>query len=109
MFSQRFGTTGYDAFYAGLQHQGHFELVDDPASADLVFEFGIRAANADNAQRFELTIVDAKTHFPLWSLVEGFDYVGSRQAAEKSFSRHIDHLVALIGKLATSSTQMVGP
>ena len=96
MYSQAFGSKGYDSFYGALQSWGRYQLVDDPADAELIFEFGVRAANAENFQHFELTLVDAKTHFPLWSFVEGFDYVGRKETAEKNFNRHIDHLVGLV-------------
>ena len=106
MYSQAFGTKGYDTFYAALESWGHYQLVDDPADADLVFEFGVRAANADNFQRFELTLVDAKTRFPLWSFVEGFDYFKSpHETAEQKFNRHIDHLVGLIRAIYETPTK----
>jgi hypothetical protein len=90
------GTRGYDAFYAALASWGRYQLVDDPADADLIFEFSVQEERA----RFELTLVDAKTRIPLWSCLEGFDSTSLRESAVKNFNRHIDHLVGLVKQLS---------
>src|ERR1019366_1251204 len=99
-YSQNVGTRGYDTFYASLASWGRYQLVDDPADADLVFEFGVRDANSNIFCRFELTLLDARTRIPLWSFVEGDSDTGRKEKSVKDFNRHIEHLVGLVKELA---------
>src|SRR5215475_1656807 len=59
----------YNAFYAEMKSWGRYDLVDSPADAELIFEIGFSAPIIDEGQsavtngpRFDLAIVDAKTH-----------------------------------------------
>jgi hypothetical protein len=56
-------TQPYNLFYAAMKTWGRYELVAGPGDADLVFELHFTGC-------FELTIVDAKTHFTLWPVSE---------------------------------------
>ena len=103
------GSKAYDSFYAGLQAWGHYQLVNDPADADIVFEISVRSQGGENnlsgnGLRFDLLILDARTHFTLWRFVEGFDYTELRPSArEPNFRRHMDHLLKLVKGLAEGS------
>jgi hypothetical protein len=109
-FSQDLGMRAYESFYQGLQTWGHYQLVDDPADADLVFEIAVRSQEggsnnqAGNTLRFDLLLVDARTHFTLWRFVEGFDYFSPREAGrEKNFNRHMEHLITLVRSLSAGT------
>jgi hypothetical protein len=112
-FSQDLGVKAYESFYQGLQAWGHYQLVDNPADADLVFEIGVRSQWQDgshniagNTLRFDVLVLDAKTHFTLWRFVEGFDYFGPREAGrEKNFNRHMEHLIGLLKELVQTAKQ----
>jgi hypothetical protein len=71
----------YNEFYAGLLSDAHFQLVLDPAAADLVLElhYEIRpggitgphaAADTSFARQFRLVLIDPHTHTVLWNLTE---------------------------------------
>jgi hypothetical protein len=59
---------GYNEFYDAMKAWGHYELVADPADADLIFEIRFSAAEPD--PRLELGIRDPGTHALLWALYE---------------------------------------
>jgi hypothetical protein len=95
----------YNQFYAAVKDWGRYDLVSSPADADLVFEIQI-TSQVTSCGRLEtcgqhqvgLTILDAKTHFTLWNLVEPVE--GSRQKSyEKGVSHGIDSLMADLKKL----------
>ena len=54
---------------------GRYQLVDSPADADLVYEIGFAAPIVHNGvpttyePQFNLSIVDTRTHFRLWTLL----------------------------------------
>jgi len=106
VFSQDLGTRAYENLYQGLQVWGRYQLVNNPADADLVFEIAVRSQGsernlADNSLRFDLLILDGKTHFTLWRFVEGFDFLGlPKSSRERNFNRHMEHLLGLVKELA---------
>lgn len=65
----------YNEFYAAMKKWGHFDLASSPAEADLVFELSSyslwlpadRGASFDAA--YKLMLIDARTHFTIWSFV----------------------------------------
>jgi len=70
----------YNRFYSAMRNWGKYDLVAGPAEADLVFEIRFTAPEyfqgeiANYEPQFNLNIVDAKTHFLVWSMagrVEG--------------------------------------
>ena len=81
------GTYGYDALYGTVKSWPNVQLVSSPADADLVltvrytapmtnvgehptWKFQHISANTTWQFETELTILDGKTHFPLWSLTQ---------------------------------------
>jgi hypothetical protein len=78
-------TDTYDALYAAIESWKSDQLVSSPEDADLVLEVRCTApfiSNHDNWHfqhilasttwqfQYEITILDAKTHFLLWTLTE---------------------------------------
>ncbi|MGA2673514.1 MAG: hypothetical protein ABSE99_09810 [Terracidiphilus sp.] len=87
---------GYSQFYAALQATGQFELVSDPAEADLVLELQLMAPNgptvpnkqygaSDPLPMFRLTIYDRKTHYVLWTLTESIDSAILQKTHDRNF------------------------
>ena len=63
----------YHLFYAALKSWGRYELVAAPALADLVLEIRFSApliSGGMEAPCLEVTVLDGKTHFRLWTLAE---------------------------------------
>ena len=66
----------YNRFYAAMKSWGRFELVGAPSDAELVFEVRLTSQLSEcgcggapfSSPQLELTILDAKTHFKLWTL-----------------------------------------
>jgi hypothetical protein len=74
----------YNMFYASMKSWGRYELVANPADADLVFEllFSIK----ESQPQFKLTILDSKTHFALWA----FTVYAEPANRETTWRKHAD-------------------
>ena len=95
---------GYNQFYAMVKSWGRFELVNDPAQADLVFELQLHAPNgpqnadktkgaSDPLPMFRLTILDRKTHYILWALTESIEQANLQKTHDLNF----DNALGLLG------------
>jgi hypothetical protein len=95
---------GYNQFYAMVKSWGRFELVNDPAQADLVFELQLHAPNgpqnadktkgaSDPLPMFRLTILDRKTHYVLWALTESIEQAN----LQKTHDHNFDDALGLLG------------
>jgi hypothetical protein len=70
----------YNEFYASLSGDAHYQLVLDPAAADLVLELhyevrpgeivGHNSVDTAFARQFRLVLIDPRTHTILWNLTE---------------------------------------
>ena len=71
----------YNKFYAAMKSWGKYQIVSEPANADLIFEIryatalgptDVTCGNGGSGQyaEFDLTILDTKTHVVLWALLE---------------------------------------
>lgn len=102
----------YQEFYLQLQSSGRFQLVSEPAQADLVLELQLQApygpsnpnkqqGASDPRPQFRLTIYDRQTHFVLWTLTEAIDYALLQKTHDRNFDAALDLLArefeALIG------------
>jgi len=98
------GSRGYTTFYADLQSWGHYQLVDSPAKADMVFELqliappGPSSGNKQNGASdplpmFRLTIYDRKTHYVLWALTESVDPAELQKTHDHNFDQALIDLV----------------
>jgi len=95
---------GYSTFYADLQAWGHYQLVDSPAKADVVFELqliappGPSSGNKQNGASdplpmFRLTIYDRKTHYVLWALTESVNAAELQKTHDHNFDQALANLV----------------
>ena len=104
---------GYSQFYAGLKAAGQYQLVSDPADADLVLELQLTAPNgptngskvngsSDPVPMFRLVVYDAKTHFVLWALTQSIEVAYLQKTHDHNFYGALDSLLlefeALSGK-----------
>jgi hypothetical protein len=112
---QRAGTPNepYNAFYLAMKDWAHYELVNDPANADLVFEISFAAPLTDTVKlstyspHLRLTIIDAKTHVILWSMLAPVEGAFRKVTWEKNYASGVTNLMTQL-KTFTVSTQAVG-
>ena len=96
----------YDGFYAAMKAWGRYELVPAPNDADLVFEISFADPEFEDlgttsyVPQLRLTIIDAKTHFKLWTLAEPVKLPLRKAAWNKNFAQGMVNLMADIKKLA---------
>jgi hypothetical protein len=96
----------YNQFYAMMKSWGHYELVSSPADADLVLEVNFRmqmTSGGDLASYvpyLRLTVVDARTHFTLWTLAEPVQGAIRKATFIKNFNQGVTNLVNDVAKLA---------
>ena len=90
---------GYNQFYAGLKATGKYELVSDPAQADLVLELQLTApvgsthsmntnkvnGASDPVPMFRLVVYDSKTHFVLWAVTESIEVAYLQKTHDRNF------------------------
>jgi hypothetical protein len=95
---------GYSQLYAGLKAAGQYQLVADPANADLVLELQLTAPNgptngskangaSDPVPMFRLVVYDAKTHFVLWAFTESIEVALLQKTHDRNFD---DALTAIL-------------
>lgn len=107
----------YNKFYAAMKSWGRYELVTAPADADLVFEIRFTAPLTDCGKaaiydpQFNLAIVDAKTHFRLWTITEPLQGgLRSRKATwDKNFGQGVTNLINDMKRLATQPAAAGNP
>ena len=101
---------GYMEFYSKLKDAGLFQLVDNPAQADLVLELQLTApdgpssANKQNGASdplpmFRLAIYDEKTHYVLWALTESIAPAFLQKTHDHNFDVAIDELLLDLERL----------
>jgi len=100
----------YNRFYAAMKTWGRYALVDNPDHADLVFEIRFVAPLAywgnlaTYAPQFGLAIVDAKTHFTLWTMVEPVEGAFRKATWHKNFSQGMTNLMDDLKKVTATSS-----
>lgn len=96
---ERFGEPNrpYDQLYSAMKSWAHYELAGSPQDADLVLEIHFTRSYATGGlgegAEFYLSILDAKTHFVLWTLVEPVEGAVRRVSWEKNIDDSVDRLV----------------
>jgi len=108
---------GYNQFYAGLKASNQFQLVNDPADADLVLELQLTAPSgstvsmtankqngaADPVPMFRLAIYDRKSHYVLWALTESIEIAFLQKTHDHNFDLALNALLADFEGLAGRS------
>lgn len=97
----------YNHFYSAMQTWGRYEIASTPVEADLVLELGFTAPMYFNGNlavyepQFGLRILDAKTHFLLWSLTEPVEGAFRKATWTKNFDHGLDALMDDLKKVLT--------
>jgi hypothetical protein len=98
-----------------MQSWGRYELVATPAEADLVFEIRFMAPMyydgtlAVYEPQFGLRMLDAKTHFLLWSLTEPVEGAFRKATWLKNFDHGLDALMDDVKKVSLPSRAAADP
>lgn len=96
----------YNTFYATMKNWGHYELVTSPADADLVLEVSFRMTMtsggdlASYVPHLRLAVVDARTHFTLWTLAEPVQGALRKATFVKNFNQGVTNLVNDVARIA---------
>jgi hypothetical protein len=99
----------YNGFYAAMKSWGRYELVGSPGDADLVLEISFAAPLVGTEKMLwavpylRLEILDAKSHFLLWTIVEPVQPANRKSTWESNFNSGVSSLVSDL-KNVTSET-----
>ncbi|MGO9339930.1 MAG: hypothetical protein ACLPY1_20715 [Terracidiphilus sp.] len=110
---------GYNQLYAGLKANGQYELVGDPAEADLVLELQLTApvgstrsmnsnkvnGAADPVPMFRLVVYDRKTHYVLWAFTQSIEIAYLQKTHDRNFD---DALTAVLLEFESLSGKAQG-
>ncbi len=94
----------YGEFYSAMRTWNRYDLVADPAQADIVF--AVRFVDSPNTvPQIRIGVADAKTHITLWGFVEQVDFKFRKKNRDAAFTDSVKLLVTdiqtLIGQNAT--------
>lgn len=101
----------YNEFYRDLSSMGRFELVPDPAQADLVLELHyeidlggslVSSHDKDSVRQFRVAVIDPHTHIVLWSLTERTNYAIFQKNRNKNLDQTVDQLAQDFDLLTSS-------
>lgn len=105
----------YNAFYAAMQSWGRYQLVADPAEADVVFQLQLMApygpsvpnkrnGASDPLPMFRLVIFDRKTHYVLWALTESITVALLQKTHDNNFDGALTALTMDLKRLTSAPT-----
>ncbi len=99
----------YNDVYAGITALNRFQLLPEPAAADLVLELhyeialGQAVGSSDrDTRQFRLVLLDPHTHTVLWSLTERTNYATFQKNRNKNLDETVTRLVADLASLTTA-------
>jgi hypothetical protein len=105
----------YNRFNAAMKAWGRYTLVDNPDDADQVFEirFNTAITSTDKIDTYApeliLTIVDAKTHFTLWTVAEPVKGAFLKTTWDKNFNQGISNLMDELKTLTAPARAALPP
>ena len=100
----------YNWFYSALKSWGRYELVSTPSEADLVMEVRFDAPLKDCGKitlytpQLTINIIDAKTHFLLWSVTEETQGAVRKSTWEKNFNETVATVINDLKQIAGAGT-----
>lgn len=118
-------TRTYDQFFAAMKTWAHYELVSSPSEADLVFDVSFASplagvstsgggghgipvsSSAGYDPQLRLSIIDVKSQFSLWTIIEYIDPALLQSNRDKNFDRAIVVLVNDVAKMAGTPPAIV--
>jgi hypothetical protein len=92
----------YNQFYAAMKDWGRYELVAAPADADLIFEIRVTGAylsEREEIPKFELAILDPKTHVILWGFAERLNLALLKGHRDENFDKGMNKLMGRVKQL----------
>ena len=100
----------YNNFYAAMKAWGHYELVGAPSDAELVLEvrvvpFWVERTILLADFGVELTILDARTHFILWTLVEPVKPTAKKATWNQNLGQAVANLVGDVKSLTAGASK----
>jgi hypothetical protein len=93
----------YNRIYTAMKSWGRFDIVGAPSDADLVLEVRFTDQpypDGGFAPELELTILDARTHFILWTFAEPVGGAARKGTWAKELDRGVANLVDGVKSLA---------
>jgi hypothetical protein len=104
-------TKAFNDIYAALQAWGHYQLVNSPQQADLVFQLRDIAPITDvtgnrggvysyTSPAFQLTILDPKSNIALWTITSPVNLTGKNQVLARWVSIAVTNLVSRVKVVA---------
>ena len=90
----------YQSLYAAMSAWGHFTLVDDPLQADLVAEIHFHADG--QYASLGLSLLDAKTHFTVWTLMQPVDSAFRKATWRKNYLAGINGLIEQLKQITSA-------
>jgi hypothetical protein len=99
----------YNSLYLALQNWGHWQLLASPSDADLILVVRFTAplvTGPSYAPQLELTLLDGKTHAPVWSLTQPVEGAFRVATWKKNYG---DGIAALMTQLKTLTTPTAAP
>ena len=104
-------TKAFNDIYAALQAWGHYQLVNSPEQADLVFQLRDIAPITDvtgnrggvysiTSPAFQLTILDPKSNIALWTITSPINLTGKNQVFARWVSIAETNLVSRVKVVA---------
>lgn len=104
----------YNQLFAALQQWGKYDLVGDPAQADLVFELQLTAPNgpsnpnkqsgaSDPLPMFRLVLYDRPTHYVLWAVTESVAAANRQTTHDRNFDDALDNLLRDLKNLSNNA------
>lgn len=102
----------YNSTYSALKAWGHWQLVSSPENADLVLVVRSTAPVYDYSKgsplsrspQVELKILDAKTHFLLWTITQPVEGAFRESTWKKNYAAGISTLIDQLKSLTTPAT-----
>ncbi len=103
----------YNQFYAALKATGQYDLVPDPAEADLVLELQLTAPNgptkgskvngaSDPVPMIRMVVYDRATHYVLWAFTQSIEIAFLQKTHDRNFDDAVTAILtefeALSGK-----------
>jgi hypothetical protein len=92
----------YNQFYAAMKDWGRYELVPDPADADMVLEICLADRPQGPYNDVRLVLVDPRTHITLWTFSEHAEYAGRQKTREASLERALSLISDDLKKLVAA-------
>jgi len=113
--------TNYNEFYAAIKGWGRYQIVDAPADADVVLEIslatqitsvsGTKESGCDSsgATTLKLLVLDATTHFVLWTIEENVQPFARAKTGEKNTAEAMNRIVSDLKLITTQAAPTDAP